>query len=41
MHLDPRKEPIPVSPGIHYFMGGMHVDERHATILPGLYAAGE
>jgi succinate dehydrogenase / fumarate reductase flavoprotein subunit len=41
LRLDPRKDAIPVSPGIHYFMGGIAVDERHATKLPGLYAAGE
>ena len=39
--LDPAKEPVPVSPGIHYFMGGIHVDRDHRTNLPGLYAAGE
>ena len=39
--LDPAKEPIPVEPGIHYFCGGIDVDERHATNLAGVYAAGE
>lgn len=39
--LDPKQQPIPVSPGIHYFMGGVYVDERHRTTIPGLYAAGE
>lgn len=38
---DPKKEPIRIDPGIHYFMGGIHVDERHRTNLEGLYAAGE
>ncbi|MDR2782902.1 MAG: FAD-binding protein [Treponema sp.] len=41
LRLDPRKEPVPVAPGVHYFMGGIQVDERHRTALPGLYAAGE
>lgn len=41
LHLDPEKEPIPVYPGIHYFMGGLYVDAAHRTTLPGLYAAGE
>ncbi|MDR1559256.1 MAG: FAD-binding protein [Clostridiales bacterium] len=41
LRLDPRREPIPVAPGAHYFMGGIQVDEQHRTILPGLYAAGE
>jgi succinate dehydrogenase / fumarate reductase flavoprotein subunit len=41
LRLDPRREPIPIAPGIHYFMGGIQVDDRHKTALPGLYAAGE
>lgn len=39
--VDPKKEPIPVSPGIHYFMGGIWVDENHQTNIKNLYAAGE
>ena len=39
--IDASKEPIPVSPGIHYFMGGILVDEGHHTNIPNLYAAGE
>ena len=39
--LDPVREPVPVHPGIHFFMGGILVDERHRSSLPGLYAAGE
>lgn len=39
--LDPRKEPIPVMPGIHYFMGGIWVDAKHRTSMRNLYAAGE
>ncbi|MBQ9647081.1 MAG: FAD-binding protein [Oscillospiraceae bacterium] len=39
--LDPKTQPIPVSPGIHFFMGGLSVDERHGTSVSGLYAAGE
>lgn len=41
LHLDPQKDVIPVYPGIHYFMGGLFVDDHHRTTLPGLYAAGE
>lgn len=41
LQLDVRKEPIPVYPGIHYFMGGLYVDEKHRTTLRDLYAAGE
>lgn len=32
---------VEVSPGIHYFMGGINVDEKHRTNISGLYAAGE
>lgn len=39
--IDPVKNPIPVEPGIHYFMGGIDVDIHHKTNIDGLYAAGE
>lgn len=39
--IDPAVEPIPVRPAVHYTMGGIQVDGSCATILPGLYAAGE
>ncbi len=39
--VDPIKDPIPVQPGQHYSMGGIHVDINGETSLPGLYAAGE
>ncbi len=39
--LDPRREPIPVSPAAHYHMGGIAVDEWGRTSLPGLWACGE
>lgn len=41
LHRDIRREPIEVSPGIHYFMGGIYVDRRHRTSYKNLYAAGE
>lgn len=41
LHKDIRKEPIPVSSGIHYFMGGIYVNEKHCTSVKNLYAAGE
>ncbi len=41
LNLDVRREPIPVEPGIHYFMGGIDVDAAHRTGLRGIYAAGE
>ncbi len=39
--IDPAHTPIPVRPAVHYTMGGIWVDIDAATILPGLYAAGE
>lgn len=39
--INPIKEPIPVEPGIHYFMGGIWVDAGHRTSMKNLYAAGE
>lgn len=39
--LDPKKQPIPVEPGIHYFMGGLRVDTQNRTSLRNVYAAGE
>lgn len=35
------KEPIPIVPAQHYFMGGVHVDSDSMTTLPHLYAVGE
>ena len=39
--IDVKKEPIPVRPSAHYFIGGIKVDEKGKTSLPGLYACGE
>ncbi len=39
--IDPHKEPVPVYPGIHYFMGGIQTDEYHRTNIQCLYAVGE
>ena len=41
LSIDPVTAPVPVSPGIHFFMGGVLVDAAHRSSLPGLYAAGE
>ncbi len=49
--IDPIKEPIPVYPTCHYFMGGIPTNRRGEVVMPvkdtpeetvtGLYAAGE
>lgn len=39
--IDPRWQPIEWAPGIHHFMGGLRINERCETTVPGLYAAGE
>jgi fumarate reductase flavoprotein subunit len=39
--IDPEHEPIPVRPGQHYMMGGVHTDLHGFTGMAGLYAAGE
>ncbi|BBD72797.1 succinate dehydrogenase flavoprotein subunit [Sulfodiicoccus acidiphilus] len=40
--VDPVKEPLPVRPAQHYYMGGVDVDVSGANPdLPGLFAAGE
>jgi L-aspartate oxidase len=39
--IDITKEPIPVSPAQHYFMGGIETDSASKTSVENLYAAGE
>jgi len=39
--LEPEREPVPVSPGAHYTMGGIKVDLDGRSSLPGLFAVGE
>ncbi len=39
--IDLTKSPIEVAPIAHYHMGGIRVDERMETRVPGLFAAGE
>lgn len=40
-NYDITKEPIPVVPAQHYFMGGIHVDSNSETTMDHLYAVGE
>jgi succinate dehydrogenase/fumarate reductase flavoprotein subunit len=35
------ERPFLISPAVHFFMGGIEIDERGMTALPGLFAAGE
>lgn len=39
--LDVSEESIPVSPSVHFFMGGLSVNRSHQTNLKHLYAVGE
>ncbi len=39
--IDIVKDPIPVRPVMHYMMGGVDADISGATLMKGLYAAGE
>ncbi len=39
--LDIAREPIPVAPSVHFFMGGLAVHSDHETNLRNLFAVGE
>jgi L-aspartate oxidase len=39
--LDLARDRIPVRPGAHYMIGGVTVDDRGRSTVPGLFAAGE
>lgn len=39
--IDPRREPIPVTPAAHYAMAGVLTDARGRASLDGLWACGE
>ncbi|OGP89433.1 MAG: hypothetical protein A2157_13280 [Deltaproteobacteria bacterium RBG_16_47_11] len=36
-----RERPFLIAPAVHFFMGGIEIDDRGKTALPGLFAAGE
>src|SRR5256884_6517895 len=38
---DPRDTPMKIFPGMHYTMGGLWVDFKQATNIPGIFSAGE
>ncbi|MFN0208035.1 MAG: succinate dehydrogenase flavoprotein subunit [Planctomycetota bacterium] len=38
---DPRRVPMKVAPAVHYTMGGLWIDYKQMTNIPGLFAAGE
>lgn len=39
--VDPAEQPIPIRPAVHYHMGGIAVDARGRSTVPGLWAVGE
>jgi len=39
--IDPIEKPIPIQPAQHYSMGGIDTDINGATVVNGLFAAGE
>ena len=39
--IDVFRQPIPVAPAAHYWMGGIVTDLKGKTSIPGLYAVGE
>lgn len=39
--IDITKEPIPVAPSVHFFMGGIAVHNNHETNIRDLFAVGE
>jgi succinate dehydrogenase / fumarate reductase flavoprotein subunit len=38
---DPRDTPMKIFPGMHYTMGGLWVDFKQETNIPGIFSAGE
>ncbi|HON84675.1 MAG TPA: FAD-dependent oxidoreductase [Syntrophorhabdaceae bacterium] len=41
LKIDLRNRPVAISPAAHFFMGGIEIDARCQTKLPGLFACGE
>jgi len=39
--VDPRVTPMKIFPGMHYTMGGLWIDYKQSTNIPGIYSAGE
>ncbi len=39
--IDIARNPVPVRPGAHYMIGGIHVDKEARTSIPGVWAVGE
>lgn len=46
--VEPKRQPVPIQPTAHYAMGGLPTDndgrvisDEQATVIPGLYSAGE
>lgn len=39
--IDVNREPIPVQPSVHFFMGGLAVHMNHETCIHNLFAVGE
>ena len=39
--VDPERDLLETAPEVHFFMGGLEVDQYGQTTVPGLYAAGE
>ncbi len=40
-NIDPQKQPVPVCPAAHYYMGGIEATVEGRTSITGLYAIGE